>query len=55
MFYTFGVVETPLLRAHNIFYWMFVVPPPEGYDKIIFACIRNLAGDNSCMAISTDF
>ena len=38
-----------------LFYGMFVVPPLEGNDNIIFACVRNLAGDHSGMAIGTDF
>jgi len=54
MFYTFSVLETPFFRGFNSFYWMFVVPPPEGSDHIIFACVRNLAGDDRRMAIGTD-
>jgi len=54
MFHTFSVVKRPLFRSFNIFYWVFVVPPPEQYDHIIFACVRNLAGDHLRMAIATD-
>jgi len=54
MFYTFSVLATPFFRGLNIFYQMFVVPPPERYHHIILACVRNLAGDHSGMAIGTD-
>jgi len=54
VFYTLGLLETPFLRGFNIFYWMFVVPLRERYDHIIFACVCNFAGYDSCMAIGTD-
>ena len=53
--YTFGMLETLFVRYFYIFESMFVVPPPEWYDHIIFACVSNLPGDRSCMAIRTDF
>ena len=54
MFYTVRVFETPFFRSFNVFYRVLVVPPPEPYDHIIFACVRNLAGDHRGMAIGTD-
>jgi len=55
MFYILGVFQTPFLGGFDIFYWMFVVPPPERQDHVIFACVCNLAGDQSSLAIGTDF
>ena len=47
--------ETLFFRGLDVFYGMFVIPPSEWYDHMIFAWVRNLAGDDSCMAIGTDF
>jgi len=55
MFYTLGVFERPFLRGFDGFYEMFVVPLPEWYDHILFALVRNLAGDHIFMAIGIDF
>jgi len=55
MFYTIGVFETLFIRGFDILYLMFVVPPPEVDDDVIFACVCNLAGAHSGMAISSDF
>jgi len=55
LFYTLRVFKTPFLRGFDISYWMFMMPPPKRYDHIIFACVRNLARDHSCLAIGTDF
>jgi len=55
MFHTFALFKTPLLRGNDIRYRMFMVPPPEQYDHIIFVCLRNLAGDHTSIAFGTYF
>jgi len=55
MFYTFGGFERLFLRGFDIWYWGFVVPPPQWDNQLVFAWVRDLAGDNSHMAISCNF
>jgi len=54
MFYTFNLFEIPFFTGLDIFNRMFVVPPPELCDHIIFACVPNLGGDDSWMAIGAN-
>jgi len=55
MFHTFGVFETPFFKGFDIFYRTLVVLPTVWDDHIMFAWVRNLAGDDTFMAIGTDF
>jgi len=55
MVYPFRLFEKSFFRGFPFFYRMFVVPPPERYDHIIFTCVGNFAGDPRRGAIGTDF